>query len=289
MPGSPLHGDLTIHVSGRQDAGAPTLVLLHGLTDSGACWPDAVTRWAAAYRIVAWDARGHGDSPRFRPDQLEHGVGETHLADLVSLLERLADDGMDRPVLVGHSMGGGTAAALAGRRPELVRAVVLEDPALGIDGPENADDSAGDHGRDRARQRVANALETLVDPAAALATCRDDNPSWPVSEYEPWLAAQLRIDLAMLGDDVITVGRPRLQVAAGIAVPTLLVTGDHGVIWMTPMLERLAAVANPRIEVGVVTGARHCVRRDVTAGFHAVVDPWIAARFDDADLRGAPA
>lgn len=279
MPGASLHGDLTVHTSGREDPGAPTLVLLHGLTDSGACWPDAVERWCESYRLIAWDARGHGESPRFDAGQLEDGVGETHLADLVVLLQDLARDGVVRPVLVGHSMGGGTVASLAATRPELVRAVVLEDPALGTESADDAGRGGRDRGPDRARQRVAEALDTLVDPAAALATCRADHLSWPLSEFDPWLAAKLSIDLGMLGDGAVTVRRPRLEVAASIAVPALLITGDEDVIWSPALLERLAAVGNPHLEVGVVTGTHHCVRRDDPDGFHALVDPWIAAQF----------
>jgi len=55
--------ELRVHELGRADG--PTLVLLHGLSDSGLCWPDAVRRWRHDYRIVAPDARGHGESPRF--------------------------------------------------------------------------------------------------------------------------------------------------------------------------------------------------------------------------------
>jgi len=54
--------------------------------------------------------------------------GTSHVEDLVEVLEVIAGEGVTRPVLVGHSMGGGTAAALAGTRPDLAAAVVLEDP-----------------------------------------------------------------------------------------------------------------------------------------------------------------
>ena len=49
--------------------------------------------------------------------------------------------------------------------------------------------------------------------------------------------------------------------------------------------EIIEAIANPAIEIVVVDGAGHCVRRDRGDAFHAVVDPWIAARFEDS--RGA--
>ncbi len=169
----------------------------------------------------------------------------------------------------------------------VVRAVVLEDPALGVPGPDDAGLAGRDRAPDRARQRVAEALDTLVDPPTALATCRLDHPLWPDSEFAPWLAAKLDIDIGMLEDGAVTGRRPRLEVAAAIAVPALLVSGDQDVIWMPPMLKRLGAVGNPHIEVGIVTGAQHCVRRDNPEGFHALVDPWIASQFSGPGSAGA--
>ena len=141
MPSPHRSEDLTVHRFGRTEADAPTLLLLHGLTDSGRCWPDAVARWQDDYRVLAWDARGHGESERFTDQELAAGVGETHLADVVDVLETLRDEGTPLPVLVGLSMGGGTAAAVAGARPDLLRATVLEDPVLG--GGRFSDELAG--------------------------------------------------------------------------------------------------------------------------------------------------
>ena len=85
MPSPEFPPELTVHdYGGPQDA--PVLVLLHGLTDSGECWADAAARWAPRYRVLAWDARGHGTSARFTPQQLEAGVGETLVADAIAML-----------------------------------------------------------------------------------------------------------------------------------------------------------------------------------------------------------
>lgn len=64
-PASPVAAapaPLARHLAGPlDDDAAPVLVLSHGITDSAACWAEAVDRWSAAgYRIVALDARGHG-------------------------------------------------------------------------------------------------------------------------------------------------------------------------------------------------------------------------------------
>ena len=37
---------------------APTLLLVHGLTESAAAWPDAVARWSSRYHVLAVDLRG---------------------------------------------------------------------------------------------------------------------------------------------------------------------------------------------------------------------------------------
>jgi len=260
----------TVHWFGRGDGDAPTLFLLHGLTDSGRCWPDAVDRWSADYRIVTWDARGHGESERFTRDELETGVGETHLADLVEVLEQLAAEDVTQPVLVGHSMGAGTAAALAGARPELVRALVLEDPALGAGRYADLDEA------EAGRRRVAEARETNAHPNHAMKHGKREHPTWPKRELKPWLEAKQQTDLEMLGRPGITVRAPWQEVTAQIAVPTLLVTGTAGAIWTGDLLTALRRVANPLVDIEIIRGAGHCVRRDRADGFHAVVDPWLA-------------
>ncbi len=274
MPGSQLHADLTIRIAGREEVSAPTLVLMHGLTDSGACWPDAVRRWSPQYRLIAWDARGHGESARFLERQLEVGMGQTHLDDAISLLENLARHGTERPVLVGHSMGGGTAAAVAADRPDLVRAVLLEDPALGtgLDQVREADPAEG-------QRRVAEVRTIQAEPGTALDECRRDNPTWPESELEPWLEAKLQTDLVALANPLITVPTPATEIAGRISAPALVVTGTEGVIWTGAQLSALEAVENPYLNIAVLTGAGHCVRRSQPTAFHAVADPWLARQF----------
>lgn len=96
------------------------MVLLHGLTASGANWAPVAPVLASRYRVYAPDLRGHGASDwpgEYRFDSL--------VADVVGFLDALA---LDRVVLVGHSMGGVVGYLLAARYPERVGALVLEDP-----------------------------------------------------------------------------------------------------------------------------------------------------------------
>ena len=95
------------------------VVLLHGMMSTAATWwRVGPARAARGWLVDALDLPGHGDQPRSdRP------------LDLDSLVDGVAGRlGGPVDLLVGHSLGGAVAAALAGRRPEAARALVLEDP-----------------------------------------------------------------------------------------------------------------------------------------------------------------
>ena len=269
MPPLEFPPELTVHDFGGPE-GATTLLLMHGLTDSGECWTDAAARWVPRYRVLAWDARGHGTSARFTREQLDAGVGETMLADAVVLLEALREQGVERPVLVGHSMGGGTAGSVAATRPDLVRATVLEDPALGEDPTETMDDRllVGD-------QRVTDAQEWHDDPEGALAKGMADNEGWPPSEYAGWARAKTRTDLAMLATGQARVRRTWQEVASEIAVPSLVLTCDDPLLWDDAKRDELRGLGNPNLQVEKVDGADHCIRRSRPDVFHRLVDPWL--------------
>ena len=258
------HGPLAVHEYGDPDR--PVLLVLHGITDSGPCWADLTDRLGSSYRILAPDALGHGDSDRFTPDQLASNDPIEHMYAPIETL--LADLG---PTLVmGHSMGGGLAAALAARRPDLVRAAVLEDPAWLDESPWGDEDEV-------VHQRVRDADFAASDPAAAIAQCRTEHPAWPESELAPWARAKADVDGAFLRSGVGILGMPWRDIVAAIKVPTLVVTGDHEVILDDALLAEVTDL-NQQIEVRVVPGAAHCVRRDRGDAFHALVDPWLAGR-----------
>lgn len=99
----------------------PPLVLLHGVMR---CWrdfdpllPTLIERW----HVFAPDHRGHGKSGR--------GAASYRVADFAADAVALIDEHVPGPaVLVGHSLGAMVAAVAAVERPDLVRALILEDP-----------------------------------------------------------------------------------------------------------------------------------------------------------------
>ena len=119
-----LKGDpkLVYYDSGGGVAGEPPIVLLHGVTLRAEDWENIFPRLATRYRVIAYDARGHGKSGRAPSYALDDLVG-----DLIHVLRDLASA---PAIVIGHSLGGATALVAAAREPALVRGLVLEDPWL---------------------------------------------------------------------------------------------------------------------------------------------------------------
>jgi esterase len=99
--------------------GVPVL-LLHGLSGVAEVWEPTVQELPANRHIVAIDQRGHGEShPTFGGYAIRAFV-----ADTLAVIDAL---GLDRPHLVGHSMGARVAIAFVAKFPEVVRSVAIVD------------------------------------------------------------------------------------------------------------------------------------------------------------------
>jgi pimeloyl-ACP methyl ester carboxylesterase len=175
------------------------------------------------------------------------------------------------PVLVvGHSMGGGIAGALAARRPDLVSAAVLEDPAW-------RDPAERVQPRGIVHERVAECRAFADDPDGQLEKGRADNPTWPEVELGPWVESKAQVDLDFLDLGIANLLEPWDDIVAAITVPALVLLAERGGPVTPPVRARAAGLGNPRVDLRVVEGAGHCIRRDRSEEFHALVDPWLAA------------
>ncbi len=100
-------------------AGLP-IVLLHGITGSSRDWHQTASH-ISGRRLIAFDARGHGESDW---DPGEAYAVDMHFADLAVALEALE---IERCVLAGFSMGGGVAIMTAAALPDRIAAVAVID------------------------------------------------------------------------------------------------------------------------------------------------------------------
>ncbi|WP_194815737.1 alpha/beta hydrolase [Nocardia sp. XZ_19_385] len=115
----------TLNVHRFGPAAGPVVLALHGLTGHGKRWAALAEEHLPDVRIIAPDLRGHGRSTALPPWDFETIV--TDLADL------LAAETTAPVLVVGHSFGGAAGIHLAHRHPELVRGLVLLDPAIAIE------------------------------------------------------------------------------------------------------------------------------------------------------------
>jgi pimeloyl-ACP methyl ester carboxylesterase len=112
----------------------PPLLLLHGFQEHAHAWDSLAPLLAAAgHHVVAWDARGHGDS-----EWIGRG-GYYHFADYVADVAFVVRHLGGRVALVGHSMGGNVALLYAGTEPERVASLAVIE---GLGPPDSPPDAA---------------------------------------------------------------------------------------------------------------------------------------------------
>lgn len=231
------------------------LVLLHGLTDSAACWPSVVAEFGATRRVIALNARGHGGAPL--PD--EQFTISALAADAVRALREVGP-----AIVLGHSMGGATAGALASQEPELVSALILEDPAWqggGVDG--GAPAWLGDTVR-RLAGRPRSELAAIAEVDCA---------GWPAPEVDGWIDAKRGLDRRLAEVPQQWQERDWVAAMAEVAVPVTLITGENarGSIVTPAQVDVVRAALGERLTHVPVPGAGHNIRREAPAVFLAAV------------------
>jgi pimeloyl-ACP methyl ester carboxylesterase len=260
--------DVELHVVDEGDPAAPPVLLLHGITQSTRTWDWLVPHLVDRHRVLRLDFRGHGESGRTPGAYGFPGC----IADARAVCEQVAE----APCLVvGHSLGGGTAAALAQQHPDLVRAAVLEDPALSVGAARPAGAVVGSPGHALLdgfallRESVP-ALQASGITVAQLVDVLEPAPSPTGPPFGELLhpdalvamaAALLQLDATVL--DGVAEGRvpPAYDHTRPLPVPTLLVTADPSspdVICTASDVEQIRDVS-PQVEVHVLEGAGHLI------------------------------
>jgi pimeloyl-ACP methyl ester carboxylesterase len=269
-------------VSVRDHGGTgPALVLLHGAGADLTVLDALAPLLAATHRTVAVDLRGHGRS----------GVGPWHwesvLDDLGTAVEALD---LDRPAVVGHSVGGLVAARWATRHRDCPAVVSLDGNLSPVGGPRYYDPA----GLPLTPDELPAAVEALTDWFESLFTRFE-------AGMAPDRAAASRAARAAVADD-------DLASCADLDVPTLLLVAGRSTPQTPPEWEvlfrayragltrELDALARRRPAVTVRTvDASHDMTREIPAELARHVEAFLVAhdpairRMTRSSAHGAPA
>lgn len=243
----------------------PPLVLLHGLTDDGLCWSRVANELRGDFDIIMIDARGHGYS-----DAPASGyTARHHASDAAAVIRAL---NLPPCVVMGHSMGGAETAQLAADYPELVRAVILEDPSW-RDTPRwetpAQTQAVAEEWRAGILKNRAMGFEALH------AAIREEHPDWHSEETIPWTRAHL-----LTRPEVVNYVTEPMQnwreVAAKIICPALLVVADvpRGAIVDETVIAG-ARERMPQLQVARVANAGHNIRRENWESFMAQINAFL--------------
>lgn len=245
------------------EGSGPDVVLSHALfSDLRVFDPLTTLMVRAGFRVVRWDARGHGRSTR--------GPGRTRFVDLVDDLRAVLDaTDTERPVLIGHDIGGILALALALDAPERVAALSLWST---------------DAAPTPVVQRVAAALVAAARSVTIRPVTLALEPLWirRAEGHDPTLAALHRrcastLSAAALAEVVEALSerpdlRPRLR---SLTQPVQVLWGDRDVV-VRPTAGRELVLALPAAEGGPIADAGHLVHVDRPEAVGSQVLDWLS-------------
>jgi N-formylmaleamate deformylase len=246
----------------------PPIVLLHGGSDDGLCWGRTARELSEHYDVIMPDAQGHGLSDRLGSD-FSFDDHTKHVAGLVKAL------GLEKPIIMGHSMGAGITCSVAMEYPDLPKAIVLEDPSWGLfpPKPEDLETAKKNHEAIRAYQTEVAGLP-LEDIKAR---CRKDNPTWPEDDVLPWANSRKLWDKAIF-DNIGVPSLPYEEIVATIQCPTLLIIAEKGIV-SREIAENAAKLwkSQAPFKWVCIQGAGHSIRREQYAAYKAALDDWLNA------------
>ncbi|MEQ8674768.1 MAG: alpha/beta hydrolase [Aggregatilineales bacterium] len=244
--------DIKIHYlrNGQHDD-RQTVILLHGITDSGACFKRVGALLSATYDVIMPDCRGHGES-----DAPKTGYELSYFADdIVRLITAL---GVYHPIIIGHSMGAETASVIASTGQSFVKALVLEDPPFRAKKPTPHQITATVNWWENSIiQQKKRSFASLIEEAQTqFRWSEEDSTTWADSKRKasPHLTEYIR-------------NQPEhewRETLKQVKCPALLLTGDvegKGAI-MTGEISEEVKTLMPTAEIVNIPNAGHSIRRD---------------------------
>jgi pimeloyl-ACP methyl ester carboxylesterase len=281
----PASDGLSLHVLEWSREGTP-LVFVHGFGNDAHIWDDAAPAVATYYRTLAVDLRGHGDSDRDPECRYDY---EFHVADLEAVLEKL---GVERLVLVGHSLGGRIATLFAGRHPDRIAGLVIVDSApeldvrgtvrIRVDLQKNSEGGGASFASDAeyrdalAHNYPAASRETLTRMAQHGLRRRDDgrfepklDPAW----FKGRTDASTNAEAMRAREERLT--RDMWDALARVPCPTLVVRGAASDVLSPDIADRMVDEVLRHGRLAVIPRAGHSVMVDNPEAFCAALTGFV--------------
>jgi pimeloyl-ACP methyl ester carboxylesterase len=267
------HG-LSLRVLEWSRDGVP-LLFVHGFGNEAHVWDDLASLVAPHYRTLAVDLRGHGESDRDPEARYDYDV---HVGDLEALTAAL---GIERLVLVGHSLGGRISMLFAGRHPERMAGLVIIDSAPELDARgtvriqldvqrsgEEAEDSGGpsfaseaEYRALLARQYPAAGSEGLQRLVRFGLRVRADGRFEP--RLDPaWFRGRKRASDAEMREREVRLTAELWAALARVPCPTLVIRGAASDVVSPDVAERMAEEVLAQGRLVIVPRAGHSVMID---------------------------
>ncbi|MBN1125938.1 MAG: alpha/beta hydrolase [Sedimentisphaerales bacterium] len=244
---SVISNGIRIHYWRTGGAGKPVMIMAHGVTDYGLSWSSLAAKFQTEYDVIMFDARGHGFSEKPEgPYDLT-----THVEDLVGLIKALD---IQKPILIGHSMGSGTVALTAATYPNIPRAIIMEDPPL---------TELLEYLKDFHVQEWKGWIESdkAMGKQALMKLARSKrHPGWSVFEYDHWAEAKLLVCsnvVDVLLDENL---RDPARIYPKITIPALILKADTDPEHRKKNLKIAGLLPNGKLIH--IDGAGHLVRLD---------------------------
>jgi pimeloyl-ACP methyl ester carboxylesterase len=258
---------LRFHFSEWGEPGRPQILLLHGGNQSAHSWDLVSLHLSDRFHVFALDQRGHGDSEWSR-DQ-DYSID----ARALDALAFMKDQGLETPVIMGHSMGGIVTTTMAIREPDLARGLVIVDsgPELSEQGTtvihnfvvrnvefddlEEFLDNVAKYDRFRSREHIARTVKyNMLRRSDGKYVSKVDHRQVPSASSGP---------------------RPTLDDMRTLPCPTLIVRGGDSDV-LEPEAAQRFAEALPKGELVTVPNCGHNVHSGNTPGFLDAINPFLA-------------
>ena len=245
----------------RTGGAKPPLVLAHGITDNGLCWTDVAQVLQADYDVIMVDARGHGlsDAPETGNDWM------TLAEDIQGVIQALE---LQKPIVLGHSMGALTALIFASQYPDVPKAILLEDPPPMWMGASNTRNDGGAGVRNWIRSLAGQNRDDL------LAGQRQATPHWTETELTTWADSKMQVSQNVA--KIVDSNSDFSDLMPKITCPALLITADPnlGAAVNSETAARLKLLV-PQIQIENIADAGHSIHRDKFDDYMRVVQAYL--------------